>query len=88
MSLLPTTTSSLLQAARARIHAFQKKVRPGSGVPGSTRQGERAEDSIDHVDLAEASQKLVGNASKQLGLDARSLQQVDTPPLRHIDITA
>lgn len=87
MSLLPTSmTTSLIQAAQARIFAFRKKKRSGSGAGESSQDVGQAQPGIDHVDLAEASQKLTRDsrtASRQGGGP-----HLESPALRRIDLTA
>ncbi|MBM44209.1 MAG: hypothetical protein CMJ36_04255 [Phycisphaerae bacterium] len=88
MSLLPTSmTTSLIQAAQARIVAFRRKNRSGPGTPGTNQDVEQVHPGIDQVDLAEASQKLVGDttASRQKGSPGAGAER---PPLRHVDLKA
>jgi hypothetical protein len=89
MSLLPASmTSSLIQAAHARIFAFRKKSPAGSGAGDSDREVEHAQGGIDHVDLAEAGQKLIGNSRKASRQRGHEVQRVETPVLRRVDLTA
>ena len=89
MSLLPASmTSSLIQAAHARIFAFRKKARADSRAGESERSVNLAQEGIDHVDLAEASQKLVGNSRKTSRQREIEVQRVETPVLRRVDLTA
>jgi len=89
MSLLPASmTTSLIQAAHARIFAFRKKSPAGSGAGDSDREVEHAQGGIDHVDLAEASQKLIGGLRKASRQRQDEASQEETPSLRRVDLTA
>ena len=88
MSLLPTSmTTSLIQAAQARIVAFRRKKRSGPGASGSNHDVEQVHAGIDQVDLAEASQKLIGD-SKPAGQDIGGGGEMVSPPLKHVDLKA
>ena len=81
-------TTSFIQAAHARIFSFRKKSPAGHGAGKSDREVEYAQGGIDHVDLAEAGQKLIGNSSKASRQCGSEDPQVETPALRRVDLTA